>query len=55
MGDSQDWQSALTALDSLISGKPRSDGASWSHAFDMMRIYLQVRSIAEQLALRWHA
>lgn len=39
-----DYQKGLDALSSLISGRVRSDGKNWSHAFDMMQVYLEVSS-----------
>ena len=45
-GDVSDdeYQKGLDALSSLISGRVRSDGKNWSHAFDMMQTYLEVSS-----------
>ena len=40
---SHTWASTLAAIDSLISGKRRSDGKNWAHAFDLMTLYLEVR------------
>ena len=37
-----DWPSTLAGIDSLISGKKRSDGRNWAHAFGMMDLYLEV-------------
>ena len=42
MSDDAEYQKALDALSSLISGKQRSDGRNWAHAFDMMKVYLEV-------------
>lgn len=42
----EEYNKGLDALSSLISGRARADGKSWSHAFDMMKIYLEVCSIA---------
>ena len=39
---SQRWEETLKAVDTLISGKKRSDGKNWSHAFDMMDLFLEV-------------
>ncbi|KAK9791368.1 hypothetical protein WJX73_000093 [Symbiochloris irregularis] len=45
-----EWTEALDALDTLISGKPRSDGGvAWKNGFDMMRVYLQRLSIDTRL------
>ena len=41
-GHQHTWDATLTAVDSLISGKKRSDGKNWSHAFDMMDVFLEV-------------
>ena len=41
----EEYQKGLDVLSSLISGRVRSDGKNWSHAFEMMKIYLEVRSI----------
>jgi len=40
---SEDYQKGLEALSSLISGRVRADGKNWSHAFEMMQKYLEVR------------
>ena len=37
----EDYQKGLDALSSLISGRVRADGKNWSHAFDMMKVYLE--------------
>lgn len=42
-GQQHTWDDTLLAVDSLISGKKRSDGRNWSHAFDMMDLFLEVR------------
>jgi hypothetical protein len=44
MPTEEEYQAGLQALSSLISGKVRSDGKTWSHAFEMMQIYLEVRN-----------
>ena len=49
MPETNDWQEALNALDTLISGKPRSDGTRWADAFDMMRVYIQAYLNAQPL------
>ena len=38
----EEYQKGLDALSSLISRRVRADGKNWSHAFDMMKIYLEV-------------
>jgi hypothetical protein len=38
-----EWEAGLEALSGLISGRARSDGRNWSHAFEMMEAYLEVR------------
>ena len=42
----EEYNKGLDALSSLISGRVRGDGKNWSHAFDMMKIYLEVSSIS---------
>ena len=39
----KEYQDGLDALSSLISGRARADGKNWSHAFEMMQVYLEVR------------
>jgi hypothetical protein len=39
----KDMQDALTALNTLISGRARKDGQTWETAFDYMKVYLEVR------------
>lgn len=39
-----EYQRALSALSSLISGHRRMDSGKWQHAFDMMQCYLEVGS-----------
>jgi hypothetical protein len=41
--EEQEYERALVALSSLISGRQRKDGAQWAHAFEMMQSYLEVR------------
>ena len=41
--EDQEYQAALDALSTLISGRQRADGKNWAHAFDMMKVYLEVR------------
>ena len=48
-----DWQSTLAAVDSLISGKKRSDGKNWAHAFDMMDLYLEVGVLVAYACFAW--
>ncbi len=38
----EEYTKGLGALSSLISGRARADGKNWSHAFDMMKVYLEV-------------
>ena len=38
----KDMQDALTALNTLISGRARKDGQTWETAFDYMKVYLEV-------------
>lgn len=45
--DDEAYQKGLDALSSLISGRVRADGKNWSHAFDMMQVYLEVRTPRE--------
>lgn len=42
----EEYNKGLDALSSLISGRVRADGKNWSHAFDMMKIYLEVSSFS---------
>ena len=42
----EEYQKGLDALSSLISGRVRSDGKNWSHAFEMMQLYLEVSCFA---------
>jgi hypothetical protein len=44
----EDYTNGLDALSSLISGRVRGDGKNWSHAFDMMKIYLEVSLICTE-------
>lgn len=39
----EDMQEALNALNTLISGRQRSDGKTWSTAYEYMQVYLRVR------------
>ncbi len=45
-----DW--AISSLNSLISGKQRIDSGNWHHAFDMMRVYLEVGSAVARWVTR---
>ena len=47
------YDAALTALGSLISGKQRSHGERWKHAYDGMRVYLEVILLSSGIA-GWH-
>ncbi len=38
----EEYQRGLDVLSSLISGRVRGDGTQWAHAFDMMKVYLEV-------------
>ncbi|GAB4823124.1 hypothetical protein N2152v2_010170 [Parachlorella kessleri] len=50
MSDDTEYQKALDALSSLISGKQRSDGRNWAHAFDMMKVYLERVGLEDELS-----
>ncbi len=39
------YDAALTALGNLISGKKRSGGDTWQHAYDGMRVFLEARLV----------
>ena len=52
MGDNVSYDEALRLLSSLISGKRRTDGKNWSHAFEMMQSYLEVRTASERHDVR---
>ena len=44
MGDveqDEEYERALEALSSLISGRMRKDSGMWAHAFEMMQCYLE--------------
>jgi hypothetical protein len=47
MADDGEYEKALEALSTLISGKQRSDGRNWSHAVEMMKVYLEVGAAYE--------
>lgn len=38
----QEFQQAMDALGTLISGKVRGDGKTWKDAFEYMQVYLEV-------------
>lgn len=38
----QDMQDAMTALNTLISGRQRKDGRTWETAYEYMQVYLEV-------------
>jgi hypothetical protein len=40
-------QEAMTALNSLISGKKRKDGKTWKDAFEYMQVYLEVNAVVQ--------
>jgi hypothetical protein len=40
-GSEEEYERALQALSSLISGK-RATGGGWTHAFEMMQEHLEV-------------
>ena len=40
--DADDYDGALTALSGLISGKRKADPQFWTHAFEGMKVYLEV-------------
>lgn len=40
-----EYAEGLRLLSSLISGNQRGDAGNWSHAFEMMRAYLEVKAI----------
>lgn len=41
----QEFQDAMNALGTLISGKARGDGKTWKDAFDYMQVYLEVSRV----------
>ncbi|KAL4858122.1 Folylpolyglutamate synthase [Chlorella vulgaris] len=47
--EEEEYERALVALSSLISGRQRKDGAQWAHAFEMMQSYLERLGLEEQL------
>ena len=59
MSADRSYDAALRSLGSLISGKKRSDGSSWEHAYTLMQAYLQVAQLLLNAAhtncgfLRW--
>lgn len=55
-GDASEYERGLKALSSLISGRQRADGKNWSHAFELMKVHLEVRVLlCPTLSLRWKA
>lgn len=42
----EEFQDAMKALNSLISGRKRKDGKTWKDAFEYMQVYLEVRCLA---------
>ncbi|KAG7671069.1 hypothetical protein Ndes2526B_g01154 [Nannochloris sp. 'desiccata'] len=46
----EEYNKGLDALSSLISGRVRADGKNWSHAFDMMKIYLERLNLENELS-----
>ncbi len=52
--DNKGYDEALKALGGLISGKKRPNGSSWSHAFESMRVHLDVwlRGVLRNYVLR---
>ncbi|PRW33995.1 folylpolyglutamate synthase isoform X1 [Chlorella sorokiniana] len=45
----EEYERALEALSSLISGKQRKDGSQWAHAFEMMASYLECLGLDAEL------
>ncbi len=43
MCQADEYEKALVALGGLISGKKRSHGEKWQHAYEGMRVFLEVR------------
>ena len=41
----QEFQEAMDALGTLISGKSRGDGKKWKDAFEYMQVYLEVSTV----------
>lgn len=39
--EDEEYERALAALSSLISGRQRKDSGQWQHAFEMMQSYLE--------------
>ena len=48
--DEAEYQEGLDVLSSLISGRVRGDGKNWSHAYDMMKVYLERLQLEQALA-----
>jgi hypothetical protein len=42
MCQADQYEKALAALGSLISGTKRSHGEKWQHAYEGMRVFLEV-------------
>lgn len=49
--EEDEYAEGLRLLSSLISGKQRVDTGNWSHAFEMMREYLEVKAVTHRQAL----
>jgi hypothetical protein len=47
--EEDEYAEGLRLLSSLISGKQRVDTGNWSHAFEMMREYLEVKAITTDM------
>lgn len=47
--EEEEYERALAALSSLISGRQRKDTGMWAHAFEMMQSYLERLSLEEPL------
>lgn len=41
-----EYEKALAALGSLISGNKRSHGEKWQHAYEGMRVFLEVTCLS---------
>ncbi|EIE20887.1 putative folylpolyglutamate synthetase [Coccomyxa subellipsoidea C-169] len=46
----QEFQDAMNALGTLISGKARGDGKTWKDAFDYMQVYLERLDLDKRLS-----
>jgi len=51
----QEFEQAMDALGTLISGRSRGDGKSWETAYDYMQVYLEVSkaSWSNSVAMEW--